>query len=385
MMVVTAHFLAAFYPWAVFADGTRAGSAAALATFSRHYGWEGLFHWPPLSLFTAGHFAVCLFFVLSGYVLSVSFIGNQSRWPGIVGAIIKRPFRLLGLAIMSLLAGALLWSSGLLWHREVAELSGAGRWLNMFWAGEFDWSVFWRALLAGKAGSEYNPPLWTIKIEVIGSFLVFFTLLAINWMPRLARLLALLALLIATLGTYYDGFALGMLFAQMFKADQPGPDGVYPETPAWQPGPASAGALVAVVVLLAAYPYYAAPALLPDWTPITRHISMAGAAVVFLIIHRTLAWRAWLSHRWLIKLGEWSYAIYVLHFLLMASLTSWIVVTATPMIGYGPATIVAALVSLPCLMILSMLANQWIDKPSIAAGRWVERHGLRLIPRRVAS
>ncbi len=307
-------------------------------------------------------------------------IGSTAHTRRIVGAIIKRPFRLLGLAIASLLAGAVIWSSGGFFHRELGELAGSGEWLNLFWVGEFDWSTFWQALLRGKAGSEYNPPLWTIKIEVIGSFLVFFTLLAINWLPRIAQFVALLGLLVVTLGTYYDVFAIGMLFVLLDR-----PANASSPTGPRKPGAAMMTLLVLLIVLLAGYPFYAAPSLLPGWSAVTGSISMAGAAIVFLIVHRTVQCQAWLSHPALIRLGELSYAIYVVHFLLMGSLTAWLVLVMTPATRYGAATLIAAVVSLPCLFLLSAPATRWIDQPSIHAGRQVEQLAFRLLPQRAVS
>ncbi|OYW75825.1 MAG: hypothetical protein B7Z37_11575 [Verrucomicrobia bacterium 12-59-8] len=67
--VVLAHFVSALYP-----HGTTGGAAPL------HGGWEQAFLYPPLGLLVAGHFAVCLFFLLSGYVLALPLLLKGTPW-----------------------------------------------------------------------------------------------------------------------------------------------------------------------------------------------------------------------------------------------------------------------------------------------------------------
>lgn len=364
MIVVFAHFLGAFHPWAVFSN-----SASFASAFEQRYSWEAWLHWPPLGLFTAGHFAVCLFFVLSGYVLCASYIGKPGQGWRIAGAIVKRPFRLAGLALMSLLIGAWLWSGDWLLHQEVGTLAGSSGWLEKFWVGQFSWSDFGQKLIRGQAGSEYNPPLWTIKIEVIGSFLVFFLLLAINWMPQWARLIIMAALIVLLNGTYYEGFVIGMLLADVFRSRA---------EVKWSGGVAI-WIVSAVAIALASYPYYSVRPPLPGLVTGETTLSMVSASIVFVVVHRSLLWRRSLTTPVLIKLGELSYAIYVLHFLIIHTLTASLVLNLTERIGFGWASLIAGVLSLPVLFGLSALATRYVDRPCIDFGRWIESIFYRLV------
>ena len=206
-LVAVTHFLAAFYPYSVFgsADGIQA-----------HFRWETIVLIPPFSLLTAGHFAVCLFFVLSGYVLSVRFIGETGHFYRIIGAIIKRPVRLAGVLSFSLLSAGVLYQTDSFYNVQAANLSGSN-WFAAFWNNEFTFGELGKKLLMGKAGSEYNPPLWTLKIELIGSFLVFGLLLLLNRLNLFVRCTVLIGVLIFLHGTFYDGFIWGMLLAETVK------------------------------------------------------------------------------------------------------------------------------------------------------------------------
>ena len=65
--VLFAHFLQIFLPHVFYADPTEG-----------HGVWERELATSPLNILVNGNFAVCLFFVLSGYVLSRNFLSNGS-------------------------------------------------------------------------------------------------------------------------------------------------------------------------------------------------------------------------------------------------------------------------------------------------------------------
>ncbi len=60
LSVVISHYIQVFYPAALNGNSQQA-----------HFQWDTLYGYSPLNLFYNRQFAVCLFFVLSGYVLSV--------------------------------------------------------------------------------------------------------------------------------------------------------------------------------------------------------------------------------------------------------------------------------------------------------------------------
>src|SRR5689334_10873657 len=93
LIVVLEHYFAAFYPYTLF--GAR-GEYRQIAP------WESLAFHPPFGTLIAGHFAVCLFFILSGYVLSFRFLGKRGGTSDLVAAIVRRPIRLGGLVAFTM-------------------------------------------------------------------------------------------------------------------------------------------------------------------------------------------------------------------------------------------------------------------------------------------
>jgi len=155
LIVVFTHYFSAFYPYSVFGNQN---------DFHQHAFWENIFFYPPFGLITAGHFAVCLFFIISGYVLSYSQLGEPLDIQKILASIIKRPIRLGGLVCFSIIIAAILWYSGLFFKAAVSELVGSTHWWNYFWKGDFNFYKFLIHVTIEpfSRGAIYNPPLWTI-------------------------------------------------------------------------------------------------------------------------------------------------------------------------------------------------------------------------------
>lgn len=368
-IVCCAHFLAAFYPFSVFA-----GSDDVV----NQQWWEPAFLGPPLSILTSGHFAVCLFFVLSGYVLSVRIIGQDKQSKAIVGAIVKRPIRLLGLTIFAVLLGALVWSLDLLHHQEAAALAGSQAWFSQFWQGEFSASELLTKLVTGRAGAEYNPPLWTIKIELIGSMLVFFSLFLLNRFRLLIRCLLLVALIALTYGKYYEGFFIGMLLADLFKHRGEDIQRLCERFPTgwWL--------MTSMSIVFASFPYYAFRKPDPGnnafittvLSEVAPHSGMLGATLTFLVVMTSSRLQHFLCKRWFIWLGTHSFSIYVVHFLVLGTINAWLVVTLNPVLGYGASVALSGVVYVAVLLPLSVAATQFVDAPSIKLARLFERRVL---------
>lgn len=166
LIVVMAHFMMVFYPASIFGGQYRA-----------HETWEPLFTTTPLGIFFAGQFAVCLFFILSGYVLSLPYLGLGARDNDhLLLAVVKRPFRLGGMVIASVLIAYIMLRAGVFLNTETAALTYSTPWFSQYGAPDqsglkqFLFDIFTRPFAKG---THYNSPLWTIEIELYGSFITF--------------------------------------------------------------------------------------------------------------------------------------------------------------------------------------------------------------------
>lgn len=182
------------------------------------YRWDIYISGAPFLILMAGNFSVCVFFVLSGYVLSRAFSETKLL---ILPQVLKRYIRL-ALPILSVtLLSYLLLKFGLIKNHELMKFTKS-EWLGF----QFNHTPsLTSALQEGLYGALlfdsalYNSALWTMSIEFYGSLI----LMAVFWLGKnLAKSAEVqrqiwIALLvgIALLGysSYFSLFAVGALLA----------------------------------------------------------------------------------------------------------------------------------------------------------------------------
>lgn len=125
----------------------------------------------PFAFFYSGTGAVFVFFVLSGYVLTLSFLKSKDPKRKLKESLIKRYPRL---AIPAIISCVVMWA---VLHAHV-DLHNTSEWFRTL--GINNPSIL-NALYSGAIGSfvfgekEYNPVLWTMQIELIGSLVIYFS------------------------------------------------------------------------------------------------------------------------------------------------------------------------------------------------------------------
>ena len=375
-VVVLCHFI-----WALFPFGTMGG------TSPQHGGWEAVLLYPPLGLLVAGHFAVCLFFLLSGYVLALPFLLKGSHWKELVVATVKRPFRLIGIVFATSLLSWMLWWLGFYHNHEVAKISGSG-WFDFYWAtqspalgafaSQFVTSTF-------DVATACNPPLWTIKRELLGSFIVYGILLA--GQTRLLRWVVLLATAWWFAGNFFQCFIIGVMISDLhcsWERTRP-----LARLPMWL-----STALIIVTVVCGSYPKYAmtySEAYASSYWFLSPRLpwlgggwSMLGAIALFiLVLHSPVAQR-FLTRRPVLFLGKVSYSLYGVHFLILGSLSSWLFLASLPAVGYLGAAVLAWLSLLITTLVCAKVLHETVDTFSIWGARVIGTQVRRLLTWRIA-
>ena len=154
-----------------------------------------------------GDFAVLLFFVMSGFVLTISFERQRAVLPLIV---ISRIFRLALPVAAACLFGLLLLLAMPDAHVRAGELSGSGFLAGKtiasplravadilgvtMWTGTSNTTLFGflRHVLPTTENS-LDPPIWSMHLELWGSFLVLFLVTVNRAWPVMARIVLLMA------------------------------------------------------------------------------------------------------------------------------------------------------------------------------------------------
>ncbi len=351
LSVTLTHFIAAFFPWLLFYN------YGALFPRAENPGRaDEIFSSPMLTLFYNGHFPVLIFFVLSGYVLTLPYYDSADA-----GDVLRRRLwsRYLRLNLPIMAAVGLAWIAyrfGWMHTGVAAQLSGSVDWLATFYPAGMNSATavneaLFSSIVLGKA--SFLPPLWTLKIEFIGSIYLLLFYLA---KPRhhtflpMALVCLLVHLVHADQSIYYLSIFAGAALHGL------------------RLGSAGQVALFAVGLYFGAYQHFRAMyGFLPNpqiWD-IKSFYTAIGATCVCAAILSGLGQQ--LLRRPLVQFfGRISFSIYLLHFLILCTLSAafYAHFPRDPLhLGIG-----FVLYLLACIA-SAWLFERWIDRPAINASR----------------
>ncbi len=357
-MVVAWHFVWAFAP-------SQLGSVAG----SPEQGLVG----SPIAAGIDGPAAVVLFFVLSGFVIPLRFLrSGQART--VLHAAAKRWPRLAGLSILAVLFSYGLFRLGLFHYREAAVLTGSD-WLGAYGGGDPDGTLSLSlagAIREGFVGAfvdksdAYDPVLWTMRHELLGSFLSMGLALGIRGVSVKAStgIVVYVALLAGATDPWLVPFVAGTGLALLVWNRR--------MTLGWL----STATVVGVGLFLFGYlepaGAYAGMPVIQDgagyrYDRILIH-TLAAVLLMFGIIANQGAARV-LNIRPLLFLGRLSFPIYLFHFPLLCSLGCGLFLALREFTSYGGSTIIVAIIYAAAVLMTGALLTR-VDE---VWGAWLTR------------
>jgi peptidoglycan/LPS O-acetylase OafA/YrhL len=173
----------------------------------------------PVVLDAAG-FAVQIFFVLSGLVLSLRFMQNKDL-SGLGGLAVKRIPRLVIPSLVSTVIVYFLLKNNLMYNHAAASLTRDGNtWLGDHYLFEpAVWNMLEslpKAFISGT--SDYNAVLWTMRWEITGSYFIIILIVVLYPLKRKKMffcwlfITALLLFLTPELAAFCMGMAISYIF-----------------------------------------------------------------------------------------------------------------------------------------------------------------------------
>ncbi|KAL2127392.1 hypothetical protein VTI74DRAFT_10818 [Chaetomium olivicolor] len=193
--------------------------------FESSWGYKGQFYFCALpfirSFFNSGHMAVAVFYVISGYVLSVKPLSliqageHLKLFDNLASAFFRRWFRLYIPLIVTTFVWAMSWHILGFWNAGTEAKATIGEEL---WNWYVEFKNFSFLFKDGWLWINYNRHLWSIPLEMRGSIIIFIACIALAKATTKARLLCLLAL------TWYylyvvDGYYGALFIAGMLQCD----------------------------------------------------------------------------------------------------------------------------------------------------------------------
>jgi peptidoglycan/LPS O-acetylase OafA/YrhL len=381
LIVVIHHCILAFVPYYANGDIRYLGTNAVLPTALPGVLWSG-------------NLSVCIFFVLSGYVLAPMTLGSRSTG---FSLIVRRLVRL-GLPIVGSLTFAyIVWKSGWLDNVPAGHASGSVGWLATFYHTR---PRFLDILLGAgsmpfmSAKNHYDPVVWTMHWEYLGSFGIFIVYTLFR-RRRVARILAMALLALVLRSNYYIDFVAGALLADLNYASL-----AQVMRPLWR-------RILIVTLLLGAtdlglYLWSNGTGTPWHWLDVPgdwladRHAERAHMPAAILLLGAILIsprLQAFLALRPIAWLGRVSFALYLVHFPILCSLSSWVFVAMRATHSIWPSFVIAFAVTLAASLATAWLFTLAIDEPATrlsqrvgrATDAWLEkvwnRHTTRLVGR----
>jgi len=309
-----------------------------------------------------GGLAVTVFFILSGDALSSAF-SKKTDFRLLDSLVIKRYFRLTVPIFLSCAIVYVLMRAGVNYSLAAAKIIHREDWLGSFILFEPDLVSLLRysfyLVYAGHSNAvSYNPFLWTMSIELVGSLLVFLYLYVSTRLKAPNKILYGVIVFLLVAQSFYCLFFIGVLFAR-YRAN-----GVFDRLRASRTWRFAVIALLIAIAIIYTfskkYPHF--------WQYININAVFAAALVFcFYASNWTVGF---FSSKFSRFLGEISFPLYLVHFGVIISLTSFLTIKFSE----------AGILDTPhiCLIILISIAA------SIAAAaifRRIEISALKLVNR----
>jgi peptidoglycan/LPS O-acetylase OafA/YrhL len=342
--------------------------AAEADTRARGFTFLNVLKYSPVHALWAGPEAVLLFFVLSGFVLALPFLGP--RRPGYLPFVIRRVTRLWpAYAVACILAFAAASAIG------GAHIRRLSPWFNAAWqrpvnTGEVEHHL---ALIGHFSNGVFDPVLWSLVYEMrISIIFPIIVLVALRLRPKPLVWATLawtfLAVAFAT-GLNVEGnylltlqyvpyFVVGIGLARYRKQLSSG----------LRASPVSLRcAFAAITVVLYTCPWWWAGAEQPGWLPaFWRTVFELAACAGFILIALGLPSASRLLRTAPLQyIGRISYSLYLVHAIVVLSL-------AHLLFGRVPTLLLLPLIWTAALLVATVVEIT-IERPSIALGRRLTR------------
>jgi len=359
LVVVFYHFLSFFYPATSFANPDMAHHA---------FGWESWLALSPFYFAYSGLFSVAIFFVLSGFVLSYSYMAKGDA-EIVISSAFRRYSRLALPVLVTSLFYLLFLQTG--WfdkslYPTLETITHSPYFHNRF---NFDPSLL--DLLKDSLfviyvkfnHYRYNNVLWTMAIEFIGSMVLFFSLFVFKQSPW--RYLGYVLTFVLAAGIFKEpfliAFPMGMLLCALYQG------GAFnalahkisnPRLPTLIPP------LIPVAPLL--LPLYLCP----------NHLCLPPFPDAFNSLPPTLhtpRLQTLFATPFARYLGKISFALYLSHYLVLLSFSSAIFKWLHDQLTYDAAVLITVATSLPLMFGLAWLVYWYVDRAAIEMGRVLYR------------
>jgi len=377
VIVLLRHYVNAFFP--------------ALHTALDKHAWiifegnsvESVMNKTPLYLLINGGYVVYIFWTFSAFLIAYQYYKNSLK-DFIARKALKKYLGLLGVIFVTYIIAYLGMKMGI-FYNAIAAVYTNSEWYTYF----YNWDPSFQQLLVSlfidtffTSNVPFNPVLWTIKIEFLGSLFALF-LLDIFGSKRNRYIIYLIIsiLMIFSFPLQYQCFIVGIVLGDIYANKNV--DKLR-----------NVGIIMFIVSLYGGYPSDFQPIEgCYAWIPIqitaigvwdTRtiiYVISASLCIGGVICSKRL--QSFFSKKILLKLGSYSTEIYMLHFLVQCSISAYLfVVLRNLKLNYVLSFLIMLVVSFAVIILLGIglkKLNFYYDKFVNKSISWLLRAESKLI------
>lgn len=310
-------------------DGIRGWAALSVVLFHFFPETFGVIfpflHNPIFGFMSDGGLAVFVFFILSGDALSLSFFKTKDD-KVITKIILARYFRLTFPIVISCFIVFLLMRFDLTFNAEAGAFVSRRDWLGSFINFEPSLVGFVKYTISDvyfrhSKEASYNPFLWTMSVEFLGSLLIFLNIAIFKYLKKPLTIvviqLALLLIINKLLSLFLIGFIFGYLRCVGFfdKINSTKSNGYYFYFAVF---------IITFTFIIRGMSFFIADFSIGNFINNTYCRILLAAALVFTIYSDSNL-KIFFSSKLSVFLGEISFPLYVLQFGILVSYTSWFI------------------------------------------------------------
>ena len=349
-----------------------------------------------------GRFSVWVFWCMSAFALSYRFFVLHRDSPGgrprayLLDATLRRYFRLLVPVLASTLFAYVLLKAGLMHNSALANAlqpGHPGKWLSGFYhfAPSLHRALYWAlygTFFSFHLPPEYNPILWTMRREIIGSYFLFaflalFGNLAWRWPIYLLGSLAFVVIH----QVWFLAFLAGIALCD-FRVNHAALFAPWPRAWSWlQSGRENFGLLLpALLGLLCLVGHLGADPVAIDTSEKDSFLNILAAVAAILMVQYFLPLRRLVSLSVPEFLGKISFGLYISHFPFIMSFSALAYLGIAPHLGHLVSAFLIAGLTLPAVIGLGYTFYLGADRPALLFARvlagWIKdagSHALRLV------
>lgn len=356
-------------------DGLR--GLAALCVVFCHY--IGTFNPPfiptivaktPLCLFYAGDFMVCIFFVLSGYVLTYKYFKTKDR-EILISSATRRYLRLFIPVIFIVTLAFLMMSLHLFYNQEVVKITLA-------YGAEKAWAftpdilgmvrqAAWETFFGFTSQNSYDYVLWTMGIEFLGSMIAFSFVMLFGQLRN--RWLIYIIAIMFFLNTYYLAFILGIVLADTYNSGK---------------RLLNVNNKIILTLLLATCLFlgtytgnqnfvgYDMYNLVGQWLGVqSTFFHVVGAFILVFVLLNSIKLEKILSSDAATLLGRLSFSLYLVHPLVIGSASCILFLFLYKHLSYNSVEIITFLFTVLASLFFANLMYRLVDMPGTHLSKWI--------------